>query len=237
MHPSPATIQIIHAVLSSSCKRALRLGLVQTNVCRDVERLKVRRSEVEIFTPSEVAAILSVAQHDPLEAFWVLSLSCGLRQSEIIGLQVRDYDAAKGTLDIRRIVYNNAVGTPKSRRGRRTLKLPRLAHDALSRHTEGMGADAWMFANGAGNPIRNNTFVTRLWRPFLERVGIQYRNFHTCRHYVASTILASSQPISAASRYMGIDENTLLSTYSHLMPDQMAALAAALDAAIDGNTP
>jgi integrase len=112
LHLSPATIQIIHAVLSSSCKRALRLGLVQTNVCRDVERPKIQRLEVEIFTPSEVAAILSAAKYDPLEAWWVLALTGGLRQGEITGLQARDYDKAKGTLDIRRTVYNNAVGTP-----------------------------------------------------------------------------------------------------------------------------
>ena len=89
-----------------------------------------------------------------------------------------------------------------------------------------------MFTNGAGNPIRNNTFVTRLWRPFLQRVGIRYKNFHTCRHYVGSTLVARGLPISAVARFIGIDESTLLSTYSHLMPDLMDMVAAAMDKAL-----
>jgi integrase len=48
----------------------------------------------------------------------LLALTCGFRHAEITGLKVRDYNAARGTLDVRRTVYNNAVGTPKSRRGR-----------------------------------------------------------------------------------------------------------------------
>jgi integrase len=202
------------------------------NVCRDVQRPRIQREEVEVFSPSEVRRMLSEAKYNRLEALWILALTTGLRHSELIGLQASDYDTAKGTLDIRRTVYNNAVGTPKSKRGRRKIKLPRLSQEALNRHTEKMSGDAWMFTNGVGNPIRNNTFVTRLWRPFLQRADVEYKNFHTCRHYVASTLLAKGLPISAVAKFMGHDERTLLSTYSHLMPDQLDTVAAAVDEAL-----
>lgn len=226
---TPGTVQLIHAVLSSSMKRAVRLGLVQTNVCSNVQRPRIERDEVEIFTFEEVQQMLSQAEYEPLKALWVLALTTGLRHGELLGLQARDYDAVKGTLAIRRTVYNNAVGTPKSRRSRRTIKLSRLADDALHRHTAG---STWMFSNGAGNPLRNNTFVTRHWRPFLERAEVGYKNFHTCRHCVASTLLSKGLPITAVARYMGHDEKTLLSTYSHLMPDMMDTVAAAMDEAL-----
>jgi integrase len=230
---SASTVQVIHAVLSAAIKRAVRLQLVQTNVCRDVQRPKIQRDEVEVFDPSEVAAILSAAKHHRLEAFWVLAMTTGMRHGEIVGLYVEDYVPGRGTLDIRRTVYNNVVGTLKSKRSRRTIKLPLLAQRALDAHLDAhRPSRAYIFTNGAGNPIRNNTFVTCLWRPFLQRVGVEYKNSHTCRHYVASTVLSKGLPITAVARFLGHDERTLLSTYSHLMPDQMDTVAAAMDEAL-----
>ena len=116
---SPSTIELMHAVLSACLKRSVRLRLVQHNVCRDVERPRIESEEVEIFSPSEVAAILSTAKYDTLEALWVLALTTGMRQGEIIGLKVSDYDRAKGTLAIRRTLYNGVEGSTKSKKGRR----------------------------------------------------------------------------------------------------------------------
>ena len=75
-------------------------------------------------------------------------------------------------------------------------------------------------------------FIRGGWTPLLERAGVEYKRFHTCRHYVASTLLAKGLPLTAVARFMGHDERTLLKTYSHLMPDQMDAVAAAMDQAI-----
>jgi integrase len=47
---SASTVQVIHAVLSAAIKRAVRLQLVQTNVCRDVQRPKIQKDEVEVST-------------------------------------------------------------------------------------------------------------------------------------------------------------------------------------------
>jgi integrase len=229
---SASTVRLIHAVLSSAVKRAVRLKLVQTNVGRDVQAPKIERDEVEVFAPSEVQRILSAASQDRLEALWTLALTTGIRHGELLGLQAQDYDAGGGTLAVRRTVYNNVVSTPKSKNGRRTIKLPTLAQTALDAHIRANKPAGYIFTNGAGNPLRNNTFVTRLWRPFLERAGVQYKNFHTCRHYVASTLLGRGLPISAVARFMGHDERTLLETYAHLMPDMMDAVAAAMDDAL-----
>ena len=224
---TPATAQLVHAVLSSALKREIRLGRLQTNVCSNAECPRMQRDEVVVFEPSEVHAMVLQAKHEPLEALWVLALTTGMRHGELLGLYVEDYQLERGTLAIRRTVYNGVVGTPKSKRSRRTI--PNAARDALRRHTAG---DTWMFENGAGNPLRNNTFVTRHWRPFLARAGVEYKNFHTCRHYVASTLLGKGLPITGVARYMGHDEQTLLSTYSHLMPDMMDMVAAAMDKAL-----
>jgi integrase len=73
------------------------------------------------------------------------------------------------------------------------------------------------------------TFINQHWKPLLKGAGVEYKVFHTCRHQLASTLLSKGLPITAVARFMGHDERTLLSTYSHLMPDQMSAVAAAID--------
>jgi hypothetical protein len=51
-------------------------------------------------------------------------LTTGIREGELIGLQVRGLRRTNGTLAIRRTVYNGVEGSPKSKSGRRTIKLP-----------------------------------------------------------------------------------------------------------------
>lgn len=229
---SPSTIQLINAVLSSAMKRAVRLKLVQHNPCKDVELPRIEREEVEVFDPSEVQAILTAAKHDPLKACWVLALSTGTREGELIGLQVRDYDASNGTLVISRTVYNGVEGTTKSKRGRRTIKLPQAARDALTAHTEQHNGSIWMFPNSVGKPMWRSTFVDLHWKPLLRRAAVEYKHFHTCRHFVASSLLAKALPISAIARYLGHDEITLLRTYSHLIGDMREMVATAMDEAL-----
>jgi len=66
----------------------------------------------------------------------------------------------------------------------------------------------------------------------LERASVEYKCFHTCRHFVALSLLAKGLPITAVARFLGHDERTLLKTYAHLMPDQMDTVAAAIDEAL-----
>lgn len=51
---APATVGLTHAVLSSAVKRAVRLGLVETNVCGSVMLPKQRAKKVDVFTTCEV---------------------------------------------------------------------------------------------------------------------------------------------------------------------------------------
>jgi integrase len=230
---APASIHVLHAVLSASLKRAIRLKLVQHNPCKDVEVPRIEREEVKVFEPFEVRALLSAAKDDRLEALWVVALSTGVREGEALALQRGDVNLNAGTLRISRTVYNGVVGTPKSKRSRRTIVLPKMAHTALKRHIrqgDYEEGSAYLFPNGVGKPMwYYTTFINHHWKPLLNRAGVEYKVFHTCRHHVASTLLSKGLPITSVARFLGHDERTLLSTYAHLMPDQMTAVAAAMD--------
>jgi integrase len=80
--------------------------------------------------------LLCAASGDPLEAAYILALSTGMRGGEILALQKPDVDLQSGTLSVRRtlILNGSGVGTPKTKNSRRTIQLPRIAHDALEKH-------------------------------------------------------------------------------------------------------
>jgi integrase len=229
---SASSIALLHAVLSSAMKRAVRLSLVQTNVCRDVQTPRIRRDEVQVFDPSEVSAILSAASPNPLRALWMLALSTGARECELLALQVQDYNSEQGTLAIRRTVYNGLIGTPKSRNGIRTIKLPRQAQQALDEHIKAYEPTTYIFTSSTGNTFNASHFINRYWKPLLKRAGVEYRTFHTCRHTVASTLLSKGLPIPAVAAYLGNTPQILLSTYAHCLPNQMDAVADALDSTL-----
>jgi integrase len=77
--------------------------------------------------------------------------------------------------------------------------------------------------------MRYHNFVRYHWRPLCERAGVQYKTFHTARHYVASSLLSKGLPITAVARYLGNDEVTLLRTYSHLIRGMEDLVPAAMD--------
>jgi integrase len=227
---SPATVNLVHSVLSSAFKRAIKWDLLGTNVITNVDAPRIARAEVEIFTPSEVRALLTAASQDRLEALWVLALSTGMRGGEALALEWRHVNLDAGTLNVNQTIsINGTLGSPKSRNSVRTLHLPAMAVDAIRQHKCN---NSFLFPSSAGTPMRYHNFIKWHWQPLTQRAGIPYKNFHTCRHHVASTLLGKGLPITAVARYLGHDEVTLLRTYSHLVRGMESLVPAAMDEAL-----
>jgi integrase len=226
---SPNVIYLAHTVLSGAFKRAAKWQLVRSNIIRDVDAPKVHRKEVEVWTPEEAGHILTQARISPLEAAYILAMSTGARGGEILALQPADYD--KGKLSIRRTLVNNGtqIGTPKSKNSYRTIHLPAIARDALERHLDAVSGSVWMFPSKAGTTLFYHNFIRFHWKPLLQRAGVPYKTFHTCRHYVVSQLIHQGLPISSIARYVGDTEITLLRTYSHLINGMESLVPTAMD--------
>jgi integrase len=61
---------------------------------------------------------------------------------------------------------------------------------------------------------------------------VDYKSFHTCRHYVASELIGRDIPISAVTRYLDDNEVTILRTYAHLIDGMHNMAASAMDEAL-----
>ena len=71
--------------------------------------------------------LLEAARGDKLEALYVLAITTGMRQGELLGLQWKEVNLDAGTLRVNRSVYEGVISPPKTSAGRRTIRLSKLA--------------------------------------------------------------------------------------------------------------
>jgi integrase len=232
---APRTVGHVHRVLHRALGQALRWGVVATNVCDTVDPPKVVRTEIRALNPDEARRLLLAAEGDPLEALYVLALTTGAREGELLALKWADIDLEQGSLQIRRTIgrvrgQGFVESEPKSAKGRRHIALAPTATDALRRHRERQFAerlaaglvvagDSLVFCNGVGRPIEPQNLLYRSFRSVLKRAGLPPMRFHDLRHSAASLLLSMGAHPKVVQELLGHSQISLtLDTYSHVLP-------------------
>ena len=95
---APSSVRRIHAVLRRALTAAVRWGLLQVNPTLLVDPPSLPRNEVQPNSVGEARLLLKTAAEDRLEARWVIGLSLGLRQGEVLGLGWQHVDFEKRLL-------------------------------------------------------------------------------------------------------------------------------------------
>jgi integrase len=227
---SPRTVQIIHATLHKALKQALRWSLVSKNVTEVVTPPRYRKKEVRTLSAEEVKVLLRAAKVDRFEALYVLAVTTGMRQGELLGLKWVDLDLKKETLRVRRTVRNGEVNPPKSASSTRSVHLTGVATRALRGHRERNGEWEWVFPTQNGNPVSCHNLVNRSWRPLLKKAGLPRIPFHNLRHTCASLLLTQGVHPKLVQELLGhADITTTLNTYSHVIPSLRDKTASAME--------
>jgi integrase len=241
------TVGHIHRVLHKSLGQAVRWGLVVRNVADAVDPPKVHRAEMRALNAEEARRLLAAAAGDPLEALYVLALTTGMRQGELLGLHWGDIDLEQGTIQVRRTIgrvrgKGFVESEPKSASGRRQITLAPSAVEALRRHwdhefTERLGGGAvpgpasLVFCNGLGKPIEPQNLLYRPFRKLLQRAGLPLMRFRDLRHSAATLLLSMGTHPKVVQELLGHSQiNLTLDTYSHVLPGLQGDAVGKLDA-------
>jgi integrase len=156
-----------------------------------------------------------------------------------------DLDLAKRTLAVRHsleaVQGRLALKEPKSASGRRMVKLPTTAVDALLEHRRrllamGKGGNPFVFTDADGGFLRKSNFLRRVWGPLLAAAGLEGLRFHDLRHGHASLLLRQSVHPKIVQERLGHSTIKLtMDTCSHLMPDAQDAAADSRDRVFSAN--
>jgi integrase len=243
---SPMTVRHLHTVLHGALKQAVRRGLVPRNVTDFVDPPRAPRHQIRTLNAEEARRLLDAAADDPFEALYVLALTTGMRQGELLALRWRDVDLERATVQVRGSLQRGfenelVIAEPKTSSSIRQVLLPRLAVDALVRQLErqrkqrGDAGDSWddrglVFTNEIGRPVNASNIYNRSFRPLLKRAGIEGLRFHDLRHSAATLLLEQNLHPKVVSEMLGhTDIGITLDLYSHVTPTMQAAAASEFD--------
>src|SRR5918997_6062359 len=82
----PSSVRYIHAVLHRALSKAVELRLIARNPAASADSPKVRHEEITPLSMDQTRVFLDAARGQKCEALYVLSLTCGLRMGEALGL-------------------------------------------------------------------------------------------------------------------------------------------------------
>jgi integrase len=232
------TRELVHAVLHKAFKQAMHWGYMIRNPTEAVERPRPKKKAIRYFTAEETQQFLAAAKADRLHALYVLAVTSGLRQGELLGLQWRDVDWDAGAVAVRRTIEDIGgklqESEPKTEKGRRRVELPQLAIQALKVHRKAMFAEGhasnWIFCDGNGGLLRRSNFLRRSYQQVLKRAGTPCIRFHDLRHTAATLLLLQGVHPKVVQERLGHATIAItLDTYSHVLPSLQREAAAKLD--------
>jgi integrase len=182
----------------------------------------------QVPTRGEALALLAAAP-SRYRAAIALGLA-GLRIGEVLGLSWDRVDLSTRQVTIDRQTDGWTIATPKNERTR-TITVPELVATELRRHRRDHASDRWLFPGGGiEGTMHRATFYKSAWQPALRDAGLAGRfNFHSLRHWAASSLLAAGVPLPAVAGQLGDVVETITKVYSHWLRDDRQVPAAVLD--------
>jgi integrase len=197
-------VRLIHTTLHKVLKQAVRWGLIVRNVAEVVQAPRWARKELRVLSPEEVGRLLKASRGERLACLYLLAVTTGLREGELLGLRWRDVNLEAEVLSVSQQLTRTRAGlsfTSPKRGKTRSVRLTPTAVAALKVHRatqneERLKADSlWqdlglVFTSTIGTPVDVGNLTYRSFRPLLERAGLPRIRFHDLRHTFATLLLS-----------------------------------------------
>ena len=238
---SPTTAHHAHAVLHRALADAVRWGLVPRNAAGLVRPPRMVSAEMRTLTSEQVKLLCRAAAESPFEALYVVAVTTGMRQGELLALRWSAIDLARRTVQVTGTVTKVGsqllITPPKTARSRRAVVLTPQAVAALERHRLRQDQDrarlgvVWadsdlVFTTAVGGLLERDQVVRGDFVPLLKRAGLPPIRFHDLRHTAATLLLSQGVHPKVASEMLGHATVAItLDRYSHVTETMQRAAA------------
>lgn len=244
-----STINLTHRVLSHALSDAMQINLVQRNEAKLAKAPRAKAKEMQPLSEDQANAFLAylAEQQHRFEALYVLALTTGMRESELLALHWRDIYLDQKKLYV---VWNvkermDAEGHQEWYLGDtktdtpRSVQLSDLALSALREHRhrqklERVAAEVWqesdlLFTNLLGGLYKPSALYMQ-FQQLLKRAGLPQRRFHDLRHTCATILLSRGIPVKQVSEMLGHSDIAItLRIYGHVLPTMHEQAASMMD--------
>ena len=224
---SPRMRHAVHTRLHRALQQAVKLQLIPLNPSAAVDPPRFTGRAMRPLQAEEASAFLCAAAGSRLYPLYMLALTSGMRQGELLALRWKDLDMEGGYVDVQHSLYEGHDGLkllpPKTAAGRRRIPLPKVTIDALRNHKKAMLAEGhpgpWVFCDSLGGPLRKSNLIRRSFHPLLKQARLPRIRFHDLRHTAATLLISKGvNPRVVQERLGHTNVAFTLGTYSHVVP-------------------
>ena len=202
------TMRHIQTLLQQILEQAVHEGLMTENPARPFYRRRSKTVKAGPLTPLEVEDYLDAAEQLGYLPMFLLALTAGLRQRELIALQWNDLDAERCTLTIdegRSVVNGTLVEYSGDTR---TIPLTEEVTKLLIHEHSTHPNSPWLFVNPLTQRPLSPKVVLRMHSEIIQRAGLDHVRFTDLRHTCAVNALKNGMEVKELSRMLGHAKTT-----------------------------
>jgi integrase len=245
---------VLFTVLSGVLDSAVEDKLIRDNPCKaKTVRRPVGGSPKVVVWPEQRVRDVRAGLDERFSVIVPLGAGLGMRQGEILGVSIDDFDEDGMVLQLVRqirIVERTLVFAPPKGGNPRTVpvsasiiaevqdherRFPAVTVTLPWREPAGEKVTARLLVTGEGGRLYSGDLFSKVvWVAAFREAGIEYRKradgMHALRHFYASVLLAQGVSIKELADYLGhSDPGFTLRTYTHLVPSSHERARAAVD--------
>lgn len=239
---SNAYIRNIYGLFQMSLDLAVKLGLLNKNIAKQVGNVKKSKKKIDFWTQEEFEKVISTFdisdyyEHYTFMIIWLLFMT-SLRLGEAQALEWGDIDFDNKTLTVNKSMYYKSanefyVTEPKTRAGNRTIALDDNTI-AYLKTWKAIQIKNIMFSKYvlSYNGLPTNKSTTK---HIIERhsklAGVHKIKTHALRHSHASLLISLGENAIVVRDRLGHEDiETTLGTYGHLYPNTNKEVAKKLN--------
>jgi integrase len=219
------TIRGVLVVLGRVLGRATRLGIINSNPVRRLEKEERPKSQRREFPSLDRDAIGTLIANTPTRYRTLIAVSVltGIRQGEALGLRWQDIDLKAGVVHVRRqLDRSGALLEPKTAAAKRDIPIPPSLTRLLATHRQEALAKGYakptdfVFASETGGPLNHRNITRRGLEKALANGDLPKIRWHDLRHVAASALIAEGASVPYLSRVLGHANPAItLAVYAH----------------------
>jgi integrase len=231
---SPKTVKHIHSLIRRTLNQALQWNIIYRNPARAVSPPSVPKQPIKTFSKSQAIRFLEAVENHRWYPIYILALTTGMRQGEILGLRWEDVDFGNKTLSINQTVQDVGghvtITQPKTKTSKRIVALSEFALQTLKEHQDQVRINSGLlFTTSNETPISPRNLLRHFYKA-LKKADVPKIRFHDLRHTAATFLLKENVHPKIVQEMLGHSTITLtLDTYSHIIPDIQKEAAKKMD--------
>lgn len=243
---SGENLQKVHTLINESLKKAAGWDMIIKNPAAVVDRPKATPKEMLYWTDTESHMFLEVAKRDNLYCAFLLAITTGMRQGEILGLRYQDIDFKSRTISVRQTLNHNGKTIEpgaKTASGVRAIgidkvtatELEKLSHrvkEEKMKNRDIYEDNGLLICTSLGTPLSPRNLNRSFYR-IIENVNTnieKYKTigeqidllkkirFHDLRHTHVVMLLKMRENSKRIAERMGWSSIKMLDRYSHITP-------------------